>query len=239
MNLATNRHECCEEKSLKGQIIGLLLLLYRFKWSRKQITRVISALESGEFYSESLRTIEQRYYGVTVGEYSYGYLENNPNLPYGTTIGRFCSLAAGLKIFRRNHPSQRPSTHPFFYNAKLGLVKEDTIISEHENSLVIENDVWIGDRVTVLPNCKSIGNGAIVGAGSVVTKDIPAYAIVVGNPAEVKRFRFEEEIIELLQESEWWQLSLQELGPVLNYFVEDLNYEKAEELKNFCITKKN
>ena len=73
------------------------------------------------------------------------------------------------------------------------MVREETIIAEHKNSLVIGNDVRIGDRVTILPNCKTIGNGAIVGAGSVVTKDIPSYANVAGNPAELIGFRFDEE----------------------------------------------
>lgn len=68
----------------------------------------------------------------------------------------------------------------------------------------IGNDVWIGQNVVVLPTCIFIGNGAVIGAGSIVTKDVPAYSIVVGNPAKVIRMRFKEEIIEKLEVTQWW-----------------------------------
>lgn len=224
----------CAGLHLNDLIANIARFLHRFKWFRMLAINLISRLESGEFYSKSLRELELDYYGVEVGQYSYGYLQNNPNFPRGTKIGRFCSLAGELKIFRRNHPSKRVSTHPFFYNAKLGLVDKDNIINECDNPLTIGNDVWIGHRVTLLPNCKSIGNGAVIGACAVVTKDIPAYAIVAGSPAEVKGYRFSSDIIKLLQESEWWRLSMQDLGPVFDLFLADLDIETARKLREFC-----
>ena len=76
------------------------------------------------------------------------------------------------------------------------------------------NDVWVGANVTIMPGCKKIGNGAIIGGGSVVTHDVPPYAIVAGNPAKILRYRFDEDIIKKLEESKWWELELDELKKI-------------------------
>lgn len=73
------------------------------------------------------------------------------------------------------------------------------------------NDVWVGTNVTIMPGCNIIGNGAIIGGVSVVTHDVPPYAIVAGNPAKILRYRFDEDIIKKLEESKWWELELDEL----------------------------
>jgi carbonic anhydrase/acetyltransferase-like protein (isoleucine patch superfamily) len=71
--------------------------------------------------------------------------------------------------------------------------------------------VWVSHNVTITPGCKHIGRGAVIGAGAVVTKDVPAYAIVVGMPASVVRYRFEPETQAAIEASRWWELSKAEL----------------------------
>jgi tetrahydrodipicolinate N-succinyltransferase len=87
----------------------------------------------------------------------------------------------------------------------------DSIDKEEENPLTIGNDVWIGDRVTILSGCKQIGNGAAVAAGAVVTRDVDPYCIVAGVPARLLKKRFEDELIDRLEASRWWELRLDEL----------------------------
>src|SRR5690606_9224 len=99
----------------------------------------------------------------------------------------------------------------FFYNRYLEFVDEDTIELETDNPLTIGNDVWIGSRTTILPGCRRIGDGAIIGAGSVVTRDVADFSIVAGNPAREIRKRFPPEIAERIRESGWWNLTLPEL----------------------------
>jgi acetyltransferase-like isoleucine patch superfamily enzyme len=92
--------------------------------------------------------------------------------------------------------------HPFFFNSKLGYVSSDNIPEGH---LSIEHDSWIGERVIITSKCSRIGIGAVVGAGAVVTKDVPDFAIVAGNPAKLVRYRFPSNEIELRLASRWWE----------------------------------
>ena len=102
----------------------------------------------------------------------------------------------------------RAILHPFFYNAALGLLAQDTIPQERDNPLHIGHDAWIGDRVTILSGCQSIGNGAVIAAGAVVTRDVAAYALVGGVPAKMIRMRFGPDRIAELEASQWWKLDL-------------------------------
>ena len=122
-------------------------------------------LEGGALYSVTLRKILARYYGVNVGSYSYGPILRPGVLPPGSRVGAYCSVAGALMVFRRDHPVDRPSMHPFFYLSSLGLVAEDTIPLATDNPLQIGHDVWIGARVTILSGCRTIGNGAVIAAG--------------------------------------------------------------------------
>jgi hypothetical protein len=97
--------------------------------------------------------------------------------------------------------------HPFFYNSDLGWVPKDTITN---GSLEIGHDAWIGERVIITPRCRRIGIGAVIGAASVVTKDIPDFAVVVGNPARIIKYRFSKEVCRLIKESLWWERSAKE-----------------------------
>jgi len=137
-------------------------------------------------------------------------------------IGKYCSIAGQVKVVGGNHPTRDfISTYPAFYrkgSASAGLnfreasVFEDYSFADpdHNYWVTIGNDVWIGYGATLLNGCK-IGDGAIVAAGSVVVKDVPAYAIVGGVPAKLIRYRFDEATIEKLLKLRWWDWAPEKL----------------------------
>lgn len=118
-------------------------------------------------------------------------------------IGNFCSIARHVSVHGYGHDPGRISTH-FVGRNILGRPIEDEIVTAGPTR--IGHDVWIGAGGHVLPGV-SIGTGAIIGAGSVVARDVPPYAIAVGTPAKPTRFRFDDESIKRLLASEWWSWS--------------------------------
>ncbi len=189
---------------------ALLHGLYRVagRRSRSIIVRVVARMEGGEMRSLTLRRIFADYHDVVIGLYSYGCFRP-ADIPPGTRIGRYCSFASGVTVFNANHPLERPSLHPFFYNPVLGVVKRETI---ERRGLTVGHDVWVGRNALITPAVRNIGNGAVVGAGAVVTRDVPPYAVVAGNPARIIRFRFSEEVQQRLEHSRWWEKSIEELS---------------------------
>ncbi len=184
------------------------------RW-RALVRRVVTRFEGGEMYSHTLRRIFAEYHGINVGLYSYGCFAPE-RIPAGTTVGRYCSFAGGVAIFDANHPMERASLHPFFYNPRLGVVAQETV-SRH--SLTVGHDAWIGHNAVIAPRVLKVGNGAVVGAGAVVTKDVPAYAVVVGNPARIIKYRFSEGVQRCIEASRWWERSIAELRQNLDAFL--------------------
>lgn len=118
-------------------------------------------------------------------------------------IGSFTSISWNVGIGPSNHPiDEKLSTHPICYSPNYGFVNELTH-NGFKGSVNIGSDVWIGGNAIILRGV-TIRHGAIIGAGSIVTKDIPPYAIAVGNPAKVIRYRFPKSIIKELLKIEWW-----------------------------------
>ncbi len=141
---------------------------------------------------------------VVMGDYSY--VVNDAQITYAT-IGKFCSIAAMTRINPGNHPMHRATQAHFTYRASAyfpGEVDEAEFFDWRKSHRVhIGHDVWIGHSAIVLPG-RSIGAGAVVAAGAVVTRDVPAYTIVAGNPARPIRRRFSESIAERLARLSWW-----------------------------------
>jgi acetyltransferase-like isoleucine patch superfamily enzyme len=172
-------------------------------WCLKQSLK----FEGGEFYSSTAREIIRERFGVTIGAYSHGPCFEPGGFGPGTTIGRYVSIAQRVRAIEANHPMDRLSMHGFFFNGKLGYVPETNVPL---TPLTIEHDAWIGDSVIITPKCRRIGLGAVVGAGSIVTKDVPDFAVVAGNPARLIKWRFSPEMQECIRQSKWWELPVSE-----------------------------
>ena len=93
------------------------------------------------------------------------------------------------------------SLHPYLYNSSLGVVSKDTIV---RTRFIVEDDVWIGHNATITAKANVIGRGSVIAANSVVTENVPRYAVVAGVPAKVIKYRFPEGVIEEIERSEWW-----------------------------------
>ena len=125
-----------------------------------------------------------------------------------TSIGSFCSIGPQVTLGHGEHPLNFLSTSPYLYFDELGF-KTDKTPTHGEfwqlEPIHIGNDVWIGDGVFV-KNGVTVGDGAVLGARSVVTKDVPPYAIVAGVPAKIIRYRFDEPTRQELLRLKWWEL---------------------------------
>jgi virginiamycin A acetyltransferase len=185
-----------------------IFLAYRLGFYRGLLRMPTKRLEGGEMHSTTLWRLMADVHGVRVGAYSYGPCLAPGVFPAGTSVGRYCSFAEGIRVFRRNHPVRFLSQHPFFYNSQFGLVGKDTIEDIADNPLHIGSDVWIGSGATILPGCRHIGDGAVIGAGSVVSRDVPPFAIFAGNPARFIRDRYASEVRDLIAHSRWWEFPL-------------------------------
>lgn len=133
-------------------------------------------------------------------------------------IGSFCSIANGVIIGGGMHPIDWVSMSPVFYEGRDSVKAK---FSEHKREEILKtlvgHDVWIGQNCLIKQGVK-IGNGAVIGMGSVVTKDVEPYTIVAGIPAKFIRKRFDDEIIEDLEKSKWWNFTNEELEYYAKYF---------------------
>ncbi len=140
----------------------------------------------------------------TMGDYSY--VVNDADIT-GTTIGKFCSIAAMTRINPGNHPLERASLSHFTYRASWyfdGAVDDDALFAWRASKPVtIRHDVWIGHGAIILPGI-TVGTGSVIGAGAVVTRDVPSYTITTGVPAKPHRRRFPLEIANRLERLAWW-----------------------------------
>ncbi|WP_425461982.1 CatB-related O-acetyltransferase [Neptuniibacter pectenicola] len=152
--------------------------------------------------------------GVEIGRYTY---INVASVVYGNVkIGRFCSIGRSVEIGLANHPSDYLSTHPF--QVAKSLFMNDPYYASVQRKAwrfhkptSIGNDVWIGAKACINSGV-SIGDGAIVAAGAIVTKDVEPYSIVGGVPAKIIKKRFSPEVITSLLKTKWWDLRLDKIS---------------------------
>ncbi|WCE29858.1 CatB-related O-acetyltransferase [Vibrio sp. SCSIO 43137] len=181
-------------------------------------------------FKEGYRYISEKLYGFTVGKYSTGYEQFWHQSLLIESIGAFCNISADNVTLAGNHPTSTVSTNTFTYSKKIGFVNENKDISTITNNekIIIGNDVWIGSNVILLPGI-NIGDGAIIAAGAVVTKDVPPYAIVGGVPAKIIKHRFDSDTVERLLSIKWWNWSDDKIKLFIPYMTNTESFINAVE----------
>lgn len=167
---------------------------------------------------------------ISVGNYTYGPLivyrwgsENE-----GLKIGKFCSIASGVKfILGGNHDTNTFSTFPFEYYFNHGK-----LVATTKGPIVVEDDVWIGSDVTILSGL-NIGKGAVIAAGSVITKDVMPYAIMGGNPAKLIKMRFDSNFANQLEDFDMNLLSKENISNNLDVFASEMDESTLQRIKSF------
>ena len=131
-------------------------------------------------------------------------------------IGKFCQIAAGVEFVMNgaNHQMNAVSTFPFYTLEGWEMSPPCVADMQLRGDTVIGNDVWIGQNAVILPGVH-IGDGAIIGANSVVGRNIEPYTVVAGNPARQIRKRFDDDFIELLEKFKWWDKSIEEINSLI------------------------
>lgn len=192
---------------------------------RKVLLKIIRKIEGDYFYEETSRKIYKKYHDIEIGYGTAGFIDL-AKIAKGTVFGNYCGISENTIIFNANHPPKYFTTHALLFNPRFGCTNEDVI---PRTKLVVGHDVWTGFGSIILPSVNSIGNGAIIAAGSVVTKNVERYAIVGGNPAKLITYRFTPDVIEKLEQSKWWLLSKEDLiknkneyEKIVNYSIDDL-----------------
>lgn len=178
-----------------------------FGFLRKWLNNERIKHEGGVQVSQYARKLARKR-NVEIGMYTYGScFDAGFNVGGKVIIGRYCSFGPNIRYFGANHPMQYATMTPYFYRKEWGFEVKDIPRQE----LTIGHDVWIGYGAIITSSCRYIGNGAVIAAGAVVTKDVPPYAIVMGVPAKITSYRFSDEVQMKLEESKWWEKDPDEL----------------------------
>ena len=171
--------------------------------------------------------------GSKVGAYTY--ISANTDVE-NAEIGKFCSVSDHCRIGMGGHNTNQVSTSPIFTEDRNGTKFQWTdkdVNAAPLKKAVVGNDVLIGSHALILGGV-TIGDGAVVAAGAVVTKDVPPYAVVGGVPAKVIKYRFSQEVIDRLEEIQWWNLNEKKIIEIMGLFqimdptLEDINRYYSE-----------
>lgn len=182
----------------------ILKYVNEYKYAEKKLSiKYLARFNNCKFGMYNTLYPESHMSNVTLGDYSY--VGAASKLSYAT-IGKFTCVGPNVRVGLGKHPSHDfVSIHPAFYSTLCQAqftFSSMTTFDEFEQ-IQIGNDVWIGAHAIILDGV-SIGDGCIVGAGAVVTKNIPAYAVVGGVPAKILRYRFDSSEIDYLMKFKWW-----------------------------------
>lgn len=206
--------------SVKAKL--LLWLRYHVQNSKLQrwLEKKIANATGGYFYSQVIRDLYKELHGLEIGYGTYGGCWNNSAMWWNNIkIGRYCSFSGNVFCGTGNHPMNIFTTHPIVYDTWVAGAASNRLHGGDTRSLTIGHGVWMGEGAIILAGCKKIGNGAVIGAGSVVTHDVPPYAIVVGNPAKILRYRLTPEQIKKVEASQWWLLDKNEINDRMDDFL--------------------
>ena len=222
-----------ESESVDEKILRFRKTLYKFEWSPRheqycidhQIylahpRKIVGVYAPGRKLGISTRVMAERHSTMpnggfcSVGRHSY----SASNLPPLTKVGRFCSIAPDVQMMGTQHPIERFSSSPLTYTSRFAAIAREEHgvdfellpFQKYTLPAVIGNDVWIGQGALIKGGVR-IGDGAIVAARSIVTKDVPPYAIVGGAPASIRKYRFPEAQVERMMSLRWWRYSYVEL----------------------------
>lgn len=200
--------ECSKRDELKRSLLGSwILFAYKLLNCRRRwrlgrpLMQLAIRLEGGPMISATAREIMRKFHGVEIGAFSYGPCFDPAKVPPNVKIGRFVSIAPGVRLIVQNHPIRNISTHPMFYETQPGVAETAQLAP---GNLTVGHDAWLGYNAVITPGCNRIGIGAVIGAGAVVTRDVPDFAIVAGNPAREIGKRFSPFDEELVANSNWW-----------------------------------
>lgn len=166
---------------------------------------------------------------ITIGKYSYGSpkiftFDKNTKLE----IGKFCSISNNVKILLGGeHRIDWLTTFPFNKRKKFSYIKGHP---HSKGNIIIGNDVWVGLNTTILSGV-TIGDGAVIGAFSVVTRDIPPYTVVAGNPAKVIKKRFDDKTIEALLSIKWWEWEYKNIEKIVPMLLQN-DIKKIQDIKD-------
>lgn len=150
---------------------------------------------------------------------SYSYTSENCQIIY-SNIKKFVNIASYVRLNPSQHPMSWANQHHIQYRKEMfGFGKDDDSFFDwrKEKKVEIGNDVWIGHNVVIMGGV-TVSNGVVIGSSSVVTKDVPPYAIVVGNPAKIIKYRFDEESIKNLEDIAWWNWDFEKIKSAIDDF---------------------
>ena len=217
----------CLKKFIKIETTKDKKIIKIFKFIKISKKRKKQALKSNKFV-HIVRPGTAKY--IEVGDFTYGSIDAfcDSVFPYKLKIGRFCSIASGVKfIVSSEHDYHTLSTYPF----RVMLLKTENFEAKSKGDIIIKDDVWIGTNAIILSGV-TIGQGAIIAAGAVVTKDVPPYAIAGGNPAQIIKYRFEPEIIEKLKKFDYSKLTEEKIQKLGLKLYKEITKENVDNLLN-------
>ena len=178
-------------------------------------------------HNEMIPVNEFNFDSVIIGNYSYGELTViNFNEKETLHIGNYCSVASGVVfVLNGDHPTEYLSTFPF----KVKCLGISTYEATSKGDIIVDDDVWIGQNAIILSGIH-IGQGAVIAAGSIVTKDVPPYAIVGGVPAKIIKYRFSDAIVQKLLKIDYGKLSKETVKSHLQKLYTPLTEENVDDI---------